>query len=196
MTKPIANDAMDQIFFDARTYNGWKSGDVSDTQLKRLVEITVMGPTSANCQPARFQFLRSDESKARLEPLLDEGNRAKTMAAPVIAIIGYDLEFHERLPRYFPHTDAKSWFAGQPDKILETARRNGTLQGAYLIIAARALGLDTGPMSGFDAKGVDEAFWSGTQVKTDFLCNIGVGDPDTIFPRSPRPDFDEVAQIL
>ncbi len=193
---PIDDAAMRQLFFDARTHNKWQAKDVSDELLHRLVDILKMGPTSANCLPARIVFVKSAEAKARLSPLLDEGNRAKTMTAPVCAIIGYDLEFYEHLGKLFPHTDAKPWFAGKPQKIADTAFRNGTLQGAYLILAARALGLDCGPMSGFDNAGVDREFFAGTQVKSNFLCSLGYGDPSGLFPRSPRFTFDEMAKIV
>ena len=187
--------AMRQLFLDARTHNKWQAKDVPDELLHRLVDILNMGPTSANCLPARIIFVKSAAAKARLAPLLDEGNREKTMSAPVCAIIGHDLEFYEHLGKLFPHTDAKPWFAGKPQKIADTAFRNGTLQGAYLIIAARALGLDCGPMSGFDNAGVDAEFFAGTQVKSNFLCSLGYGDPAGLFPRSPRFSFDEMAKI-
>jgi 3-hydroxypropanoate dehydrogenase len=155
-----------------------------------------MGPTSANCSPARILFVKSDAAKERLKPHLSSGNVAKTMSAPVCAIIGYDLEFYEKLPKLFPHTDARSWFAGKDQKIFETAFRNGTLQGAYLILAARALGLDCGPMSGFDNAGVDKEFFSGSTIKSNFLCNIGYGDPSALRPRSPRLSFEEIGKII
>ncbi len=195
MHQPISQDCLKQIFLDARTHNAWTDKPVSDDTLRQLVDILKMGPTSANQSPARFVFVKSPEAKKRLEPLLDEGNRAKTMAAPVCAIVGYDLEFYEHLPRLFPHADAKSWFVGKDELIRTSAFRNGTLQGAYLIIAARALGLDTGPMSGFDNEGVDRAFFAGTRIKSNFLCNLGYGDASALFPRSPRFDFDDIAQI-
>jgi 3-hydroxypropanoate dehydrogenase len=156
-----------------------------------------MGPTSANQSPARIVFVRSHEAKKRLEPYLSEGNRAKTMSAPVCAIIGYDMKFYEHLPKLFPHADAKSWFEGKPEAVIESsAFRNGTLQGAYFIIAARALGLDTGGMSGFDNAGVDREFFAGTTVKSNFLCNLGYGDPAGLFPRSPRFTFEEIAKVV
>ena len=155
-----------------------------------------MAPTSANCLPARFVFVKSNEAKERLKPHLSEGNRDKTMKAPVCTIVGYDLEFYEHLPKLFPHTNARSWFAGNPDKIRETAIRNGTLQGGYFILAARALGLDCGPMSGFDKEGVDNAFFAGSSVRSNFLCNLGYGDPEGVGPRSPRFDFGEMAKIV
>jgi 3-hydroxypropanoate dehydrogenase len=187
---------LDQIFTDARTHNAWQPRDVADALLHELVNLLKLGPTSANCSPARFLFVKSRTAKERLQPFLSEGNRDKTMAAPVCAIIGYDLDFYEHLPKLFPHTDAKSWFAGKEQKIFETAFRNGTLQGAYLIIAARALGLDCGPMSGFDNAGVDREFFAGTNIKSNFLCSLGYGDLSVLFPRSPRFAFDEMARIL
>lgn len=193
----ILNDkAFDVLFRDARTYNGWFDKDVSDVMLEALFDLLKMAPTSANCSPARFKFLKSDESKARLKPHLMEGNVDKTMQAPVVAIIANDLEFYEHLPKLFPHTDAKSWFVGKPDFIKSTAMRNGTLQGGYLIMAARALGLDCGPMSGFSPKGVKEEFFPDENVEINFLCNLGYGDPETIFDRSPRFAFDDICEIL
>ena len=188
--------AIRQLFLDARTHNKWQAKDVPDELLHQLVDIAKMGPTSANCLPARIVFVKSAEAKARLAPLLDEGNRAKTMSAPVCAIVGYDLDFPEYLPKLFPHTDARPWFAGNPRKIADTAFRNGTLQGGYLMIAARALGLDCGPMSGFDTAGVDREFFAGTNIKSNFLCSLGYGDPAGLFPRSPRLAFDEMAKII
>ena len=154
------------------------------------------GPTSANCSPARFKFVKSKEAKQTLKPLMAEGNVDKTMAAPVTVIIANDKEFYEHLPKLFPHTDARSWFAGKEKAIEETATRNGTLQGAYLMLAARSLGLDCGPMSGFDKQGVKDAFFPDDNVEVNFLCNIGYGDPDSLFDRSPRFDFEEIAEIL
>ena len=196
MSKTIAREPLEQIFLAARTHNAWQDKDVPDNVLHELIDIMKMGPTSANCSPARFLFVRSDAAKERLRPHLSEGNQKKTMTAPVCAIIGYDMDFYEHLPRLFPHDDAKSWFEGKPDHIATTAFRNGTLQGAYFILAARSLGLDTGPMSGFDNAGVDAEFFAGTQTKSNFLCSIGYGDPSGLFPRSPRFGFDDIAQIL
>ena len=184
-----------QLFLDARTHNAWQPKEVPDSALHQLVETLKLGPTSANCSPARFVFVKSTEAKERLKPFMSEGNRDKTMQAPVCAVIGYDLEFYERLPKLFPHTDARSWFVGKPEKIKETAFRNGTLQGAYLILAARLLGLDCGPMSGFDNAGVDNAFFAGTSIRSNFLCNLGYGDPSGLMQRSPRLSFAEVAKI-
>ena len=196
MTGKIPDPCIDQIFRQARTHNAWRDKDIPDSLLHELVDLVKLGPTSANCSPARFLFVKSAAAKERLKPLLSEGNREKTMKAPVCAIIGYDLDFYRHLPRLFPHTNAKSWFEGKPEKIEETAFRNGSLQGAYLILAARALGLDTGPMSGFDNAGVDREFFADTNIKSNFLCSLGHGDPSVLFPRSPRFAFDEMAQIL
>ncbi|WP_141701020.1 malonic semialdehyde reductase [Methyloceanibacter methanicus] len=196
MTGRLTDPALAQLFHDARTHNAWQDRDVPDALLRELVSLVLLGPTSANCSPARFVFVKSREAKARLKPFLSEGNRDKTMQAPVCVILGNDQDFHEHLPKLFPHTDAKSWFAGKPQKIAETAFRNGTLQGGYLIMAARALGLDCGPMSGFDPAGVDAEFFAGTNVKANFLCNLGYGDASALRPRSPRFDFDQVARIL
>ncbi len=197
MSDKIINDeALDVIFREARTRNGWEPRDVSRALMQAVYDLTKMGPTSANCSPARFVFLASDDAKKRLEPHLSEGNRQKTMSAPCCVIIGHDLEFYERLPELFPHADAKSWFAGNAALIEETAFRNGTLQGAYLMIAARSLGLDCGPMSGFNKEGVDAEFFAGTTVKSNFLCNIGYGTDENLFPRSPRLTFDEVCRVL
>jgi 3-hydroxypropanoate dehydrogenase len=196
MPEAVDDRVLGQLFLDARTHNAWQEKDVPDGLLRRLVDVLKMGPTSANCSPARFVFVKSKEAKERLKPHLSEGNRDKTMKAPVCTIIGYDLDFYEHLPKLFPHADARSWFAGKPEKIKETAFRNGTLQGAYLMLAARLHGLDCGPMSGFDNAGVDAAFFSGTSIKSNFLCNIGYGDPAGLQPRSPRFSFDEMAKIV
>jgi 3-hydroxypropanoate dehydrogenase len=194
--KPVSEACLDQIFRDARTHNAWTERDIPDALLHQLIDLVKLGPTSANCSPARFLFVKSREAKEKLKPHLSEGNRDKTMKAPVCAIIGYDLDFYEHLPKLFPHTDARSWFAGKEAKIYDTAFRNGTLQGAYLIVAARALGLDCGPMSGFDNEGVDRDFFAGTRIKSNFLCSLGYGDPSVLFPRSPRFAFDEMARIV
>lgn len=195
MTSALSKSALDQLFLTARTQNKWQAKDIPDTLLRELVDILKMGPTSANCLPARFIFVKSKEAKERLKPHLSSGNREKTMAAPVTAIIGYDLKFYEHLPRLFPHADAKSWFTSSETLAQETAFRNGTLQGAYLILAARALGLDAGPMSGFNNKGVDEAFFNGTSVKSNFICSLGYGDPSGVMDRLPRFEFEEMASI-
>jgi len=191
----LSPTALDQLFRTARTHNEL-GGEVSDETLHELYDLLKWGPTSANQTPARFVFVKSAEAKAKLGPALSEGNHAKTMAAPVTVIIGYDEDFHEKLPYLFPHTDAKSWFDGPREGRRDHAFRNSTLQGAYLILAARALGLDTGPMSGFDNAKVDEAFFKGTAIKSNFLVNLGHGDPAKLFARSPRLSFDEAARIL
>jgi len=185
-----------QAFYGARTHNAWLPKEVPDSLLHRLVEMANLGPTSLNCEPARYLFVRSQEAKEKLAPLLSESNRAKTMQAPVCAIIGYDMDFYEQLPRLFPHKDVRGSFAGQPQKIHDTALRNGTLQGAYLIMAARLLGLDCGPMSGFDNAGVDAAFFAGTGIRSNFLCNLGYGDASVVKARLPRLPFADCAQII
>ncbi|HEY2000573.1 malonic semialdehyde reductase [Paraburkholderia sp.] len=192
----LSNEALDQLFREARTHNGWQNKPVDDALLGQLVELALLGPTSANSSPGRFVFVKSQQAKEKLRPALSAGNLDKTMAAPVTVIVGMDMAFYEHLPKLFPHADARSWFAGNDKVIADTAFRNATLQGGYLIMAARALGLDTGPMSGFDAAKVDAAFFAGTTVKTNFLINLGYGDPAKLFKRSPRFAFDEAAQIL
>ncbi len=195
MTAPLNDAALDQLFRTARTYNRF-DGEVSDDTLHQLYELMKWGPTSANMSPARLIFVKSAEAKARLAPALDEGNRAKTLTAPAIAILGHDMTFYDKLPVLFPHADARSWFAHKPEAALETiALRNGSLQGAYLILAARALGLDTGPMSGFDNAKVDAEFFAGTAIRSNFLINLGHGDPTSTFARSPRLSFDEACRI-
>jgi 3-hydroxypropanoate dehydrogenase len=196
MGKILDDAALDTLFRDAHTHNAWQDKPVSDALLQAVWELAKLGPTSANCSPARILFIKSPAAKERLSPALSAGNRAKTMQAPVTALIGYDLEFYEKLPRLFPQADAKSWFAGNSALIEATAFRNGTLQGAYLILAARALGLDCGPMSGFDNAMVDAEFFPGGKVKSNFLCNLGYGDPVGVFPRNPRLPFDEACRIL
>lgn len=194
MSKALPDDALDQLFRSARTHNVL-GGEISDQTLRELYDLTKWGPTSANGSPARFVFVKSKQAKEKLRPALSEGNLAKTMAAPVTVIVAHDLEFYEKLPYLFPHDDARSWFAGNDAAINITAFRNGSLQGAYLILAARALGLDTGAMSGFDNAKVDEAFFAGTKIKSNFLINLGYGDHAKLFPRSPRLPFDEAARI-
>ncbi len=194
--EPVADACLDQVFRDARTHNGWLDRPVTDAQLHALYDLWKMGPTSANCCPARVVFVRSSEAKEKLRPALSEKNQPKTMAAPVVAVIGMDMAFYEKLPQLFPHDQtARTWFEGKPKVIETTAMRNGSLQGAYLIVAARALGIDCGPMSGFDNAKVDEAFFAGTTVKSNFLCSLGYGDPAKLFPRSPRLAFDEACSI-
>jgi 3-hydroxypropanoate dehydrogenase len=188
--------ALDQLFRMARTYRAWREQTVSDETLRAVYELMKWGPTSSNTCPARIVFVKTPEAKARLEPALDTGNVRQTMAAPATAIIGYDLEFYEKLPLLAPKRDLRSEFVGKTDLIRTTAFRNGSLQGAYLIVAARALGLDCGPMSGFDNAGVDAAFFAGTTVKSNFLCNLGYGDASAVQARLPRFSFDEMAKII
>ena len=196
-TPLLSPQTLDTLFLKARTHNNWLDMPVSDAMLGQAWDIARMGPTSANCSPMRIVFVKSAEAKARLLPALTEGNRAKTLVAPVTAIFGNDSRFYDLLPKLFPHTDARAWFAG-PDKeetAAITAFRNGTLQAAYFMLAARALGLDCGPMSGFDNEMVDRAFFPDGRIKSNFICNLGFGDPDRLFPRSPRLEFDEACQI-
>ena len=188
--------ALEQLFTNARTHNAWQEKPVSDSLLEELHDLMKWGPTSANCWPLRTVFVKSPEAKARLVPLLMEGNRAKTAAAPVTALLGMDMAFYDQLPRLFPHADAKSWFVGNDALISATAFRNSSLQGAYFMLAARALGLDCGPMSGFDAAKVNAEFFANTQIKTNFICTLGYGDAAQLFPRSPRPGFAEVCSII
>ena len=192
----LDDHALDQIFREARTHIAWLDRPVSDELLRQAVELAKMGPTSSNCLPMRIVFVCSKEAKERLRPALAPGNVDKTMAAPATTIIGYDLEFCELLPRLFPRSDMRQAFVGKPDLIKDTAFRNSSLQGAYFILALRSLGLDTGPMSGFDNARVDAEFFSGTAVKSNFLINIGHGNPAKLFPRSPRLTFEEIARIV
>jgi len=196
MKNTLTDEALAQIFLEARTYNGWLDKPVTDQQLRELYELMKWGPTSANGSPGRFVFVRSQEAKERLRPTLSPGNVEKTMAAPVTVIVAYDLNFHEHLPRLFHKPGMRDLFASNERLAEETARRNSSLQGAYLIVAARALGLDCGPMSGFDNAKLDEEFFAGSSVKSNFLCNLGYGDPSKLFPRLPRFDFDEVCKVL
>jgi 3-hydroxypropanoate dehydrogenase len=192
---PLPDACLDRLFRTARTHNEIV-GEVSDEQLHQLYDLLKWGPTTANSCPARFVFVKSAQAKAKLGPALDEGNHAKTMAAPVTVIVAYDMAFFEKMPYLFPHTDARSWFDGKSAEDLRTiCLRNGSLQGAYLLLAARALGLDCGPMSGFDNARVDAAFFAGTSWKSNFLVNLGHADPAKLFPRSPRLAFDEAALI-
>lgn len=195
--RPLHDDALDQIFREARSYNGWLDRPVSDEQLHAIWDLAKMGPTSANMQPARIVWCKSDNAKARLADRASDGNKHKILTAPVVAIIGYDVDFHDELPWLFPHTDAKSWFEGDPEARERHAFRNSSLQGAYFIIACRALGLDTGPMSGFDNAAVDKEFFAeNPKVKSNFICSVGYGDKSTIFERSPRPDFDTFNTVI
>ena len=197
MSELLSEAALDQLFREARTYNAFLDKPVSDDLLREVYALAKFGPTSANSSPARIVFVKSAEAKAKLEQYLSEGNRAKTMKAPVTAIVGVDHEFYEQLPRLFPHADARSWFVGNQPMIDTTAFRNATLQGAYLIMAARAVGLDCGPMSGFDNAGVDKAFFADTpNIKSNFLINLGYGDASRdLFPRNPRLSFEEACRI-
>ena len=200
MTKALDDNALDNgalatLFTEARTHNGWTDKPVSDETLRALYDLTKMGPTSANCSPARFVFVRSQEGKEKLKPALSSGNLEKTMAAPVTVIAAIDSEFYEKLPELFPHADARSWFTSSPAVAEETAFRNATLQAGYLILAARALGLDTGAMSGFDKGKVDAAFFAGTTWKSNYLINLGYGDPSKLFGRLPRLGFEDACVL-
>jgi 3-hydroxypropanoate dehydrogenase len=188
--KVLSAEALSQLFTEARSYNGWLDKPVSNEQLLAIWDLAKMAPTSANMQPARIVWVKSPEAKAQLAACVSEGNRAKVLAAPVTAVIGYDIDFHEELPWLFPHTDAKSWFEGNEAGREEGAFRNSSLQGAYLMLAARALGLDCGPMSGFDAAAVNATFFADEpRHRVNFICSFGYGDSASIFGRSPRPDF-------
>ena len=192
----LTEQAMKQLFTEARTHNVWLPEPVSDDLLKKVYNLMKFGPTSANCSPLRIIFVKSKEAKERLKPALSPGNLEKTMAAPVTAILAQDMKFYEHLPMLFPHADAKSWFAGNDALIAETAMRNSTLQGAYFIIAARAYGLDCGPMSGFDQEKLNQEFFKGTSFKANFICNLGYGDKTKLFPRSPRFKFEDICKII
>ena len=196
MGTPIDDAALDTLFRTARTYNGYLDTPVSNEQLEAVWELMKYGPTSANCLPARIIWCVSEESKKKLAALAMPANGEKILSAPATAIIGMDMEFYENLPELFPHTDARSWFVGNDALIEKTAFRNSSLQGGYFILAARALGLDTGPMSGFNNDAVDAEFFAGTKVKSNFISTIGYGDPATIFKRSPRPEFARFNKIV
>ena len=195
MARPIEDHSLDQLFREARSHGAWTDAPVSETEIRAIYELVKCGPTSANCSPARFVWVTTPEGKARLKPHLSAINAEKVIKAPVTVIIGYDTAFAEQLPRLFPQAPtAKDWFADP--KVAEiTAFRNGTLQGGYLIMAARALGFDTGPMSGFDNAGVDREFFAGTTVKSNFICSIGRGDGSKLAPRAPRLSFEEAGSI-
>ena len=195
MTATLSDPALDQLFRTARTHNAF-SGEIDDDTLRQLYDLVKLGPTEANSCPARFVFVKSPEAREKLGPALSEGNYKKTILAPVTVIVGYDMTFYDKLPVLFPHADAKSWFEGSPEeRLYRVALRGSSMQVAYLILAARALGLDTGPMTGFDNDKVDAAFFAGTSIKSNVLVNLGQGDPSAIFPRSPRLPFDEAARI-
>jgi 3-hydroxypropanoate dehydrogenase len=195
MTETLAQPALEQLFLAARTQNKWLDRPVAEEKLRELYDLLKMGPTSANCSPARFVFVRTPEGKAKLKQALSPGNYDKTMTAPVTVIVAHDLQFYDKLPTLFPHADARSWFAGNPSLSDTTAMRNGTLQGGYLMLAARAVGLDVGAMSGFDNAKVDELFFAGQPWKSNFLVNLGYGDASGLFPRSPRLAFEEACRF-
>ncbi len=196
MADRLNDEALDALFRKARTHRSWLDRPIDDATLRELHDLLKFGPTAGNCCPARFVFVKSKEAKERLRPALAEGNVKKTMTAPATAIIAYDLEFYEKLDKLAPGSDARAAYVGQDDLIRETAFRSGTLQGAYLILAARVLGLDCGPMSGFDNDMVDREFFPGGGVKSNFLCNLGYGDGARLRPRAPRLEFDEACRIL
>jgi 3-hydroxypropanoate dehydrogenase len=197
MSKVLSDESFDILFREARTHSAWLDKPVDDALLGKVYDLAKMGPTSANMCLLRIVFVKSKGAKEKLKPALDQGNVAKTMAAPVTAIVGMDIHFYEKLPKLFPHVDAKAWFKDLPDNVLEyIALRNSSLQGAYFMLAARGLGLDCGPMSGFDNAKVDAAFFAGTTVKSNFLCNLGYGDQSKLHPRLPRLAFEEACQIV
>ena len=195
-TNPLDEEALNLIFGEARSMNGWQDKDVSDAMIHSLYDLTKMGPTSTNCSPARFVFVKSEAEKVKFEPALLPNNISKVMTAPVVAIIGYDLDFSDHMTKLFPHMDVAPMYKGNDEMNVSTAFRNSSLQGAYLIMVARALGLDCGPMSGFNNQLVDETFFSDSNIKSNFLCCIGYGDSTKIFQRLPRLDFDEVCKII
>jgi 3-hydroxypropanoate dehydrogenase len=197
MNKVIGDEALAVLFTEARTHTAWLDKPVDDALLRRVYDLAKFGPTSANMCPMRIVFVRTKEAKEKLKPCLDPGNVGKTMAAPVTAIIGMDVHFFELLPKLYPPADARAWFKDLPEPVLEyMALRNGSLQGAYFMLAARASGLDCGPMSGFDNAKVDAAFFAGTTIKSNFLCNLGYGDPNKLHPRSPRLTFEEACRVV
>lgn len=197
MKKPLDDAGLDLIFRKARSYNRWSDEPVSDDTLKAVVDLMKWGATSANCWPMRLVFIKSEAAKARLKPHVDEFNHEKVLTAPAVAIIAYDTKFYDRIPELFPHDPgARDWFVDDWKNNFEAAFRNSSLQGAYLMIAARALGLDCGPMSGFSNEGVDQEFFPDGLFKSNFICGLGVGTTEELFGRSPRPDFDTVAEIL
>lgn len=190
----LSPDSLDTLFLQARSHNGWRDEPVSDALLEQLYALVRMGPTSANCSPARLVFVRTPEGKDKLKPALSSGNLEKTMTAPVTVIVAYDQAFYEQLPTLFPHADARSWFTSSPAFAEQTALRNSSLQAGYLILAARALGLDAGPMSGFDRDKLDAAFFAGTTWTTNMLVNLGYGDSSKLFGRLPRLEFEQACQ--
>ena len=192
----IENSDLDVLFREARTHSAWQSRGVSEQTLQEIYDLMKFCPTSANCSPLRIVFVRTPEAKERLRPHLAPGNVDKTMTAPVTAIFGHDMAFYEHMPKLFPHTDARSWFVGNQPLIDSTAFRNGSLQAGYFILAARACGLDCGPMSGFDNAGVEKEFFAGQNIRANFLCNLGYGDPSKLYPRSPRFAYHEVCSSV
>ena len=193
----LSHEALEQLFLEARSYNGWHDKDVSEEQIRKIYDLLKMGPTSANSQPSRMIWCKSKDAKEKLAEFASDQNKDKVRTAPVCVIIGYDIDFHEELPWLFPHADAKSWFEGDEEARKTNAARNSALQGAYLMLAARAVGLDCGPMSGVDLDKVTQHFFADDpKVKADWICSIGYGDKDTIFDRSPRPEFAKFNQIL
>lgn len=195
MHTPLDNTALDQLFNEARTHSYWQDKPLEAGILEQLYALTALGPTSANCSPGRFVFVASQEGKEKLKPALSSGNVEKTMTAPVTVIVAHDMAFYDRLPQLFPHADARSWFTGSPELVKETAFRNSSLQAGYLILAARALGLDAGPMSGFDPAKVNEAFFAGSSWQVNMLINLGYGDPEKLHPRLPRLRFDQACKL-
>jgi len=195
--KILDDHGLDLLFREARTHRKWQNKDVTEVLIKAVYDLMKMGPTEANTCPARFVFVKTPEGKERLKPHLDAGNVDKTMTAPLTAIIAYDTQFYEQMPKLFPHEPtARSWFAGKEEKIKLVTMRNSSLQAAYLMLAARSLGLDCGPMGGFNADGINKEFFADDQYKVNFLCNIGYGDDTVLFPRSPRLEFDEACEIV
>ncbi len=188
--------ALDTLFTNARSQNGWLDKDVTEVQIHQIFDLMKFAPTAANTCPARLTFVTSEAAKQKLKPHLDDANVEKAVSAPAVAIISYDTEFYEKLDYLFPHTDAKSWYAGKPDKIKSVGEMNATLQGAYFMLAARAVGLDCGPMGGFNNDSLDGDFFPDGKTKSIFLCGIGFGDATKIFPRSPRLSFDEACEII
>ena len=195
-TGALDASALDTLFLEARSQNAWQDKDIPEEILEQLYDLVKMGPTSANCSPARFVFIRSREAKEMLAPALSSGNRDKTLSAPVTVIVCQDMAFYDKLGELFPHVDAKPWFTGSEAMISETAFRNSSLQGGYLIMAARALGLDCGPMSGFDANLVEQTFLAGTRWKVNFMVNLGYGDPSQVFGRLPRLKMEDACKLL
>lgn len=196
MTTVLDEQTLNTLFNDARSHNGWQEGEVSDEQIHQIYDLMKMGPTGANCCPARIHFVRSEQAREKLLSCVSDGNVEKCRTAPVVAVIGMDMEFYEQLPKLFPHTDARSWYVGNDKAINDTAFRNSTLQSAYFIMAARSIGLDCGPMTGFDADKMNTAFFPEGKIKINMICALGKGNPKKLFPRLPRLDFDEACKLL